>query len=63
MKQKTINKILVLAIVFLLAITLTLRFTEQDRVEHYICYDWYENGYGMNEKEVKEFCDKIIGED
>jgi len=63
MKQKTINKLFALLIAILIVSVALLRVNEQDRVKHYICYDFYDSGYGMNYDEAKEFCDKILREE
>jgi len=57
MKQSTINKILVTAILFLTVIILTLRFTEHERVTYYVCYDWHTSeNINRTDEEAKEIC-------
>ena len=58
--QKILNKILVGILIVLVVFIGYSRFTEQKRVEYYICYDWYSGG--MNEEEVIDFCTEKVYE-
>jgi hypothetical protein len=56
MNQKMINKIIALAIVFLLVMIISIRFTEQKRVEYYICYEERSADSSAEHEVIKEIC-------
>jgi hypothetical protein len=63
MKQKSLNKIMVVAILCLSFVVLLLRFTEQKRVEYYICYEQVSSSItSMTREEVQERCEIRLNE-
>ena len=57
LNQKSINKVLITAILFLTLIVLVLRFSEQKRVEYYICYEKHASMLSNPDYDViKEYC-------
>jgi hypothetical protein len=63
MKQKSLNKIMVVAILCLSFVILLLRFTEQKRVEYYICYEQVSSSMThLTVEEVQERCEIRLNE-